>query len=141
MVTRSKECFDSAAKRHWGNAEVMDKATRIAAADHHFGIAAECAIKYAIAQTNPGSVPKKHLNVLWGSATQLLDPGAFSELCATLKGDNPFDMQIWLIDDRYAETGALEADIKTVDNGQTTSRYDRRRQATLGILLHAGLLP
>ena len=39
------ENYSSAAIRHWKDAELLERENRIENADHHYGFAAECAIK------------------------------------------------------------------------------------------------
>lgn len=66
--------FRDAAERHWGDAEYLFSDTRLANADHLFGLAAECALK-AVMQAlgmalGSGGVPvdqqyKVHINHLW----------------------------------------------------------------------------
>ncbi|MGQ9366990.1 hypothetical protein [Azospirillum sp. ST 5-10] len=137
--SRCPEDFADAAKRHWHDAEEL-YATRTAAADHHVGIAAECAVKHAICTsyaTSLSGAPRMHIDKLWGQAAALIDPVRFNQLQATLSGANPFDS--WSIDDRYANTAFICNDIDADDGGGP--RRDVRRRAVQVILRQAGLMP
>ena len=136
MPARFPENYKDAALRHWDDAEFL-KGRRIAAADHHVGIAAECAIKHALGIPVPNKVKRFHMDCLWGAASAVLDPTRFSDLVARLGGTSPFDK--WQIDDRYVDTTTLETDINTMDGG--ISRGQSRRDATAAILLETGLKP
>jgi hypothetical protein len=137
--TRFPENYQEAALRHWHDAEFL-KGERIAAADHHVGIAAECAIKHAITYASGAPLPsnaKCHMDCLWEKVSGLVDAARFPETVARLGGTSPFAN--WQIDDRYAATTALEADLETLDGG--VSRRQARRDATAAILREAGLKP
>jgi hypothetical protein len=138
---RFAEDFADAARRHWCDAEALGS-NRVAAADHHVGIAAECAIKHAIVISSAkGTLVgyQVHADKLWSQAATALDAARFPDLCATLDNNNPF--KHWDISDRYANSVVLETDIETVDVGKKDSRRELRYLTTQIILRDAGLLP
>lgn len=135
---RCPEDYADAAKRHWHDADSLETASRLAAADHHVGIAAECAVKHAIASSygqGLAGTPRMHIDKLWGQATQMVDPAAFPQLHATLMGNSPFVH--WSVEDRYANSAFISSDIE-FDDG-FGPRRDVRRQTVKLMLQQAGL--
>lgn len=67
------ENYADAALRHWKDAQFLEKENCVENADHHFGFAAECAIKVVLVKlpdfSNNGELEKSykdHVNILWG---------------------------------------------------------------------------
>lgn len=66
------ENYADAALQHWKDAQLLDKENRVENADHHYGFAAECAIKKVLIElptfSNAGTLEgsyKEHDNILW----------------------------------------------------------------------------
>jgi hypothetical protein len=106
------ENYTDAALRHWKDAELLEKENRVENADHHYGFAAECAIKKVLAvhpdfvkQGKLDTPHKKHINVLWGrvnlQSIQKIAPSLF----AVLKTSNQF--LDWSADQRYAANSTV----------------------------------
>ncbi|GEM_PF-2985176 len=139
------EVYDSAALRHWHDANALIKQNRLAGADHHVGIAAECVVKHALVASGIAiPLPKKpvnykqHIDKLWAVACTGIDAAGFADLyCLLSSASNPFAH--WKIDNRYAETSALETDIATMENGKP--RWQQRRDVTAQLLQYTGLIP
>lgn len=106
------ENYSDAALRHWKDAKLLEKENCVENADHHYGFAAECAIKRVLiklpAFSNNGKLEKaykEHVNVLWGKVNYLNLQKAYPTLSALLKSANPFSD--WHVDQRYASDGEI----------------------------------
>jgi len=106
------ENYTDAALRHWKDAELLEKENRVENADHHYGFAAECAIKKVLAvhpsfQKQGELYPfyKKHINVLWGRIHLQSNHKFVSSLFAVLQTSNQFFD--WDVDQRYGANGAV----------------------------------
>lgn len=141
-MPRLKEDYSSAALRHWQDAKAL-QATRLEAADHHMGIAAECAVKSAIEASGMKPLDRQyqlHIDKLWGQAPGVLNAARFADLGQLLAQPSPFAPTDWSINDRYAATGVLATDIAKSGSGGKP-RWEERRDATGRLLRLAGLLP
>ena len=106
------ENFASAALRHWNDALLLESDNRVGNADHHFGFAAECALKSVLAKlpafTRTGELSpeyKLHINALWDKvghqSLQKTYPGLFS----ILKTPNAYAH--WDVKQRYFAEGTV----------------------------------
>ncbi len=72
------EDYPAAARRHWEDAALLDEAQRRENADHHYGFAAECALKSALQAMGyfREDQHRRHINVLWNKmqATAFQNP-------------------------------------------------------------------
>ncbi|MBF0626581.1 MAG: hypothetical protein HQL91_00020 [Magnetococcales bacterium] len=132
--TRFPESFPSAAYRHLADAKILEQRNRIAAADHHYGMAAECYLKAAIVGSGKsveGAV-RKHVNMIWGQVSSYVDPNRYAILNALLQQESPF--LTWSVDDRYADTDDLEIDLNKLEDGVVT-RWEKRKSVAMEIAL------
>ncbi|MFA7241271.1 MAG: hypothetical protein WC091_14260 [Sulfuricellaceae bacterium] len=106
------ENYTDAALRHWKDAELLEKENRVENADHHYGFAAECAIKKVLA-VHPDFVKqgmldtpyKKHINVLWKRINLQSIQKVAPSLTAVLHTSNQFFD--WSVDQRYAANSTV----------------------------------
>jgi hypothetical protein len=129
--------FTEAAKRHAKDAKLLDRASRLANANHLWGFAAECALKAVLRALDPtlfkaDGTPKKphkeHVNVdvLWDDAHNLFSGRSASPLASKLpKTPNPFSG--WSANARYYADG-------DVPDTPTHSRQQRGAQHCLFLL-------
>jgi hypothetical protein len=127
------EAYDQAAIRHYKDGELLASTSRLENADHLFGLAAECAIKVALAhsisQKAISQVPYVHINQgLWGAALLQIQAKRFPGLALLLKGNNPFSD--WDVGQRYFGDGVVKQ--PTIDN---------HRKAARRLLGAVGLIP
>lgn len=106
------ENYSSAAVRHWKDAELLARENRVENADHHYGIAAECAIKKVLvafpafsASGMLDSSYKQHINVLWNKVGHQSLQKSYPKLLAILKVSNAFSD--WDVNQRYFVDGAV----------------------------------
>lgn len=106
------ENYAEAALRHWKDAELLEKESRVENADHHYGFAAECAIKKVLvafptfsSQGELGASYKKHVNMLWEKVNDQSLQKSYPGLSALLKSANPF--LDWEVNQRYAADGGV----------------------------------
>ncbi len=106
------EDYRAAALRHWQDAGLLENNNRLENADHHYGFAAECAIKKALVSlpsfVNSGSLDKRfktHINELWGRIALSSLQKAYPSLCALLKASDPYNN--WHVDQRYFSDGRI----------------------------------
>ncbi|MBK6596257.1 MAG: hypothetical protein IPG23_28170 [Burkholderiales bacterium] len=106
------ENYSNAAVRHWKDAELLESGNRVENADHHYGFAAECAIKRVLiafpafsASGVLGSSYKQHINVLWDKVGHQSLQKSYPKLLAILKVTNAFSD--WAVDQRYFGDGAV----------------------------------
>lgn len=106
------ENYPEAALRHWNDAELLIENSRIENADHHYGFAAECAIKKALvmlpAFSKKGVLEEtylEHINILWDRVTHQSLQKVYPELLAVLRSKNPFSG--WHVRQRYAKDGEI----------------------------------
>lgn len=106
------ENYASAAVRHWKDAELLESENRVENADHHYGFAAECAIKKALVAFPAFSASgvlsaayKEHINVLWGKVGRQSLQRAHPNLFAILKASKAFSD--WSVNQRYFVDGAV----------------------------------
>lgn len=125
------EAFRDAARRHWRDACLLDEEQRSENADHHYGFAAECALKTALQTMRSfrDDEHRKHIDVLWnkmrGSAFQRAYPG----LARLLARSNPF--VDWGVEQRYHADGAIS------DAAVRTHR-DYARRLLIAVQLYRG---
>lgn len=113
------EDFPDAANRHWQDAEMLYSDSRLATADHLFGVAAECAIKsIMVAQAGTPRLAKRywtHMPGIWDEFSAYCPPTG-SNAYATSLPPNPFAS--WDIGDRYgAESAFPMTRVETHRNG------------------------
>ena len=97
--------FFDAHERHWLDAELLYKNTRLANADQLYGLSAECGLKRLMlifGMPMNGDIPhkkkdKKHIDVIW-SRYESYRSGHHRSVYA-LPSENPFDD--WDISQRY----------------------------------------
>lgn len=106
------ENYSSAAVRHWKDAELLARENRVENADHHYGFAAECAIKKVLvsfpaflASGMLDSSYKQHINVLWNKVGHQSLQKSYPRLLAILKEAQNFSD--WDVDQRYFADGAV----------------------------------
>jgi hypothetical protein len=118
VSTTPRTDFDSSAKRHITDAELLHAHSRPANADHLAGIAAECALKALIAAYLGGHVNqndlvvhpvtgmpiKKHVNTLWPEMSTIVRNRSVNALVPLLV-PNPF--ADWKVDERYCDGSHL----------------------------------
>ncbi|MDY7228640.1 hypothetical protein [Hyalangium rubrum] len=100
--------FRKALDRHWTDADSLDRAKRLANADHLFGISAECALKAVMialgAPTNSdgdlsNADHQKHINTLWSNFRIFAQGPHGARYAAKLGSINPF--KDWHVIQRY----------------------------------------
>lgn len=106
------ENYADAALRHWNDAKLLEEENRVENADHHYGFAAECAIKKVLvalpAFSNEGELEesyRKHVNILWEKVNYQSLQKSYPLLSALLKSTNPFSD--WHVKQRYAADGLI----------------------------------
>ncbi|MDD5330599.1 MAG: hypothetical protein PHX38_11365 [Sulfuricella sp.] len=106
------ENYADAALRHWKDAELLEQENRIENADHHYGFAAECAIKKILIELPAFSKKqglensyKEHVNVLWDKVNYQNLQKSYPTLSAILKSANPF--LDWHVNQRYLADGGI----------------------------------
>lgn len=106
------ENYSNAAVRHWKDAELLESGNRVENADHHYGFAAECAIKKVLiafpafsASGVLGASYKQHINVLWDKVGHQSLQKSYPQLLAILKVANAFSD--WDVNQRYFVDGAV----------------------------------
>jgi hypothetical protein len=94
--------FCHAAQRTFRDAAILEKADRLASADHLFGLAAECALKAILAGLGviprQGKPPKPydvHMPKIWEQFSAYVS----GRSDYSLPDENPFE--VWQIDHRY----------------------------------------
>ena len=104
------ESFSDAALRHMRDAKLLERENCLENADHHYGLAAECAIKKVLVSL-PGSSAfgelakshKAHINELWSKINHQSLQKSHPALLAVLKAPNPFSD--WDVSQRYSADG------------------------------------
>ena len=100
------EDFTAAAKRHWADAGLLADNERRENADHHYGFAAECALKSALRSMGCfQDEHRKHINVLWDKMQATHFQRRFPGLARLLAGANRF--KDWNVEQRYHGDGAV----------------------------------
>lgn len=106
------ENYAEAALRHWKDAKLLEEENRVENADHHYGFAAECAIKKALITLPAFSIIgvlektyKEHINILWGRVNNQSLQKSYPALSAYLKSAHPFSE--WHVKQRYAADGEI----------------------------------
>lgn len=101
------EDYPAAAKRHWEDAALLDREQRRENADHHYGFAAECALKSALQAMGyfREDQHRKHINVLWNKMQATAFQNRFPGLAGLLSGSNRF--ADWDVEQRYHSDGAV----------------------------------
>lgn len=106
------ENYADAALRHWNDAQLLEEENRVENADHHYGFAAECAIKKVLvvlpAFSTTGVLEmtyKEHVNILWYRVNNLSLQKSYPALSAYLKSTHPFSD--WHVKQRYAADGEI----------------------------------
>lgn len=106
------ENYSAAAFRHWRDAQVLEKESCVENADHHFGFAAECAIKKVLTRfpafSTVGQLEKpykEHINLLWGKVSHQSLQKSYPGLLAILKATNTFSD--WDVNQRYSADGSI----------------------------------
>lgn len=108
------ENYSIAAIRHWKDAELLENENRLDNSDHHYGFAAECAIKKALvilpAFSTSGELNasyKEHINVLWDKVGHQSLQKNYPKLLAILRSSNDFSS--WHIKQRYFADGTVSS--------------------------------
>ncbi len=98
------ENFQQAASRHWRDANVLYREGAYENADQLLGLAAECAIKYALGESGR---PHKnvHIDELWDKVTPNYIARQFSTLAVILQQFRPNPWSNWSIEQRYFRDG------------------------------------
>ena len=129
------EDYRAAAIRHHSDAEHLLTSKRLENADHHYGIAAECALKAAWKRegrpvtTEP---PHVHIDKLWSQAALHFSGRHNVALVNTIKrSGDPF--ADWSVSQRYHASGLL-----AMPEIETHRRACRRLLGAVGILGHEG---
>lgn len=106
------EDYSSAAARHWKDAELLARENRVENADHHYGFAAECAIKKTLVTLHAfsasgvlGTAYKQHINMLWDKVGHQSLQKSYPKLLAILKAANAF--ADWDVSQRYFVDGTV----------------------------------
>jgi hypothetical protein len=106
------ENYSSAAIRHWKDAELLESKNRMENADHHYGFAAECAIKKVLVAFPAFSASgvlessyKQHINVLWDRLGHQSLQKSYPRLLSVLRAAN--DFYDWDVKQRYFADGAI----------------------------------
>jgi hypothetical protein len=102
------ENYEHSALRHYSDAEHLLAASRRENCDHHYGIAAECALKlaltFSVSKGALAKVPHLHINEgLWEAALLQLQAKRYPGLIPLLKAKNPFSD--WDVSQRYFPNG------------------------------------
>ena len=95
------ENYNDAAVRHWEDAELLIENERLENADHHYGFAAECALKTVLRSLNrfKEDEHRKHINVLWNKMQATAFQRHFPGLARILSSKNHFED--WDVEQRY----------------------------------------
>ncbi|MCK2240340.1 MULTISPECIES: hypothetical protein [unclassified Crossiella] len=118
MSTTPRADFDSSAKRHMADAELLHVQSRPANADHLAGLAAECALKALIAgflgghvdqkslvvHPHTGQQIKQHINTLWPEMSTIVRDRAANVLTPVLTSQPFAD---WSVNERYCDGSHL----------------------------------
>jgi hypothetical protein len=101
------EDYTAAARRHWADAELLDRKERRQNADHHYGFAAECALKVALQELGcfQEKAHRQHINVLWNKMQATAFQRSFPGLARLLSRSNRF--ADWDVDQRYHGDGTI----------------------------------
>ena len=106
------ENYSDAAVRHWKDAQLLERENCVENADHHFGVAAECAVKKVLvafpAFSTAGVLEKAyktHINALWGQVGHQSLHKTYPKLYALIKAANPFSD--WDVNQRYLADGGI----------------------------------
>ena len=120
------ENYAEAALRHWKDAQLLEEGNCVENADHHYGFAAECAIKKVLivhpSYAQGGILDlsyKKHINILWGKVKLQSIQKTAPMLLAVLNSPNQF--LDWDVDQRYAPNGTISSRAKQIHK-QAASR-------------------
>jgi hypothetical protein len=102
------ESYLIAAQRHFEDAELLRRETRLDNAGHHYGVAGECAVK-AVCVEEAGIRPPKHFDSdpnrdLRGAAVPNLAGRKGQRILAIL----PTLFVGWSVHDRYSATGQIQ---------------------------------
>ena len=113
--------YESAAVRHWRDAEQLLATKRLDNADQLFGLAAECALKGVLSRSGAtidrDSGLREHIDVLWDRVRVHVKGRSNAPLASLLKSDNPF--QGWTVAQRYFLTGHVQQE--TIDRHRRTT--------------------
>lgn len=113
------EAYESAAQRHFADAEQLASAGRFDNAGHLVGFAAECAIKHHFGLTSLTDSPKKHLPAIAAIVRKRFssrDPKQ-AAMAGLLAGFGDAFFADWDVNHRYNETGFV-----------TSTQYGRWRE-------------
>jgi len=119
--------FRDAAKRHWEDAGFLSADSRLANADHLYGLSAECALKTVMLSLGmslraDGAPEEKqhrvHVNNLWNEFVTFAHNRNGAHYAARLIDSNPF--HDWHIEQRYENR-----------SGITREATEKHRQAAL----------
>ncbi|OOC09740.1 hypothetical protein [Thioalkalivibrio halophilus] len=101
------ENYDEAARRHWGDARLLDERSRWENADQLYGLAAECALKSALKRAGyfREDQHRKHINVLWRKIQATAFRNQFPGLAGELAGEERF--ADWDVEQRYVADSAV----------------------------------
>ena len=133
-----KTDFHNAFYRHATDADLLLDQKRWANADHHYGLAAECALKAILLQQGISSKDgdmtehkyKQHINTLWDNYQSFMQ----TKNAYVLQEKNPF--QNWLINQRYAHENDITEQTARTHGAAVASLKKIVKKAEL-----AGVLP
>lgn len=107
--------FRDAAERHWEDAGCLSADTRLANADHLYGLSAECALKAVMLSLGmslrPDGAPadrqhRVHINQLWNEFVTFAHDRSGAHYAARMTGaSNPFDD--WDVNQRYHHRSSI----------------------------------
>lgn len=99
------ESFLNAAHRHFDDAELLRRETRLDGAGHHYGVAGECAVK-AVCVEESGTRPQKHFSDVAGQDLRTLAlPNLSGRKGQRMRAQLPNLFLGWSVNDRYSATG------------------------------------
>ncbi|MCC7491409.1 MAG: hypothetical protein IT204_03635 [Fimbriimonadaceae bacterium] len=110
--------YNDACERHWSDGQTLHRLTRLANADHLYGLAAECGLKAVMKElgmpinklTGKPAVAL-HVDKLWVQFVTFANANGGATYASLLPGSNPFDD--WKVDQRYADQSQYDATILT----------------------------
>ena len=114
------EDFSNAASRYWLDANFLHNDSRLATADHLFGVSAECALKAVMVSLSGAKLLRRykvHLPYIWDEFIAYM-PSSGTNAYASFLAANPFTS--WDVGDRYGHDSAFPQ-----------TRVDNHRNAAL----------
>lgn len=104
--------FGRAALRHVDDASLLHDRERFPSADHLAGLAAECALKFALPlrESGDGDIAKRyhyHINELWNRVPLGTLGRRYRTLSSLLRSERTGPFSDWSIDQRYCDGSAV----------------------------------